>query len=55
MAYHVIVTVLIIGGIIGWLLFFYIISQIHLSRKKEMKLISEIKKDINSVKDLIKL
>jgi len=54
MAHYIIITLLIISGAIGWSLFLYTITQIYIIRKKEIKLISEIKQDLDSFKKSIK-
>lgn len=46
MAYYIIITLLTISGITGWVLFFYVVKQIMISRKVEMSLVQEISNDI---------
>lgn len=51
MTFYVVLSLLLLGGGIGWSLFFYIIAQTYAIRKHEVKIISEIRAELQIVKD----
>jgi hypothetical protein len=50
MAFYITVTLLVIGGLIGWCGFFYTISHLFASREREIELIREIRIELERVK-----
>lgn len=51
MANLLILGILVVGGIVGWTLFFLTVAQTYISRSKEMALIAEIRQDIKYIKE----
>jgi hypothetical protein len=48
------ITLLFIGGLIGWTSLAIIIKNFMVSRRKELEMIKDIKEDVNHVKSEIK-
>ena len=51
MAFYITITLLVIGGLVGWCVFFYTIAHLFASRKREIELIREIRIDLERIKD----
>jgi hypothetical protein len=51
MAYYITITLLVVGGLVGWCVFFYTIAHLFASRKREIELIREIRIDLERIKD----
>ena len=51
------IIILAVGlGIIGWVLFFYMIAKIYQTRKQEISLINDIKQDLVKIKkDIVEI
>lgn len=54
MAHYLILAFLITGGIIGWGLFAFTLSQLICNRQKEIQMINEIQEDLKIVRHEIK-
>ena len=54
MAQNLILTFLIVGGITGWILFAFMLTQLLCNRSKEIKIINEIQEDLKIVRQEIK-
>ena len=53
MAQNLILAFLIVGGIVGWILFAVMLIQLICNRSKEIKIINEIQEDLKIVRDEI--
>jgi hypothetical protein len=51
MVFYITITLLVIGGLVGWCVFFYIIAHLFASRKREIELIREIRIDLERIKN----
>jgi hypothetical protein len=51
MAFYITITLLVVGGLVGWCVFFYTIAHLFASRKREIELIREIRIDLERIKD----
>jgi hypothetical protein len=51
MVFYITITLLVIGGLVGWCVFFYTIAHLFSSRKREIALIQEIKIELERIKD----
>jgi hypothetical protein len=54
MAQNLILAFLIIGGIVGWILFAVTLIQLICNRSKEINIINEIQEDLKIVRQEIK-
>jgi hypothetical protein len=54
MAQNLILAFLIVGGIIGWILFAVTLIQLICNRSKEINIINEIQEDLKIVRHEIK-
>ena len=54
MAQNLILTFLIVGGIVGWILFAVTLIQLICNRSKEINIINEIQEDLKIVRQEIK-
>ena len=54
MAHYLILAFLITGGIIGWGLFAFTLSQLICNRQKEIQMINEIQEDLKIVRQEVK-
>ena len=53
MAQNLILVFLIVGGMVGWMLFAVTLTQLICNRSKEIKIINEIQEDLKIVRDEI--
>jgi hypothetical protein len=51
MVFYITITLLVIGGLVGWCVFFYTIAHLFASRKREIELIREIRIDLERIKN----
>jgi hypothetical protein len=54
MAQNLILAFLIVGGIVGWILFAVTLIQLICNRSKEINIINEIQEDLKIVRQEIK-
>lgn len=54
MAHYITLGIIIIGCILGWILFFYTMFHIIFSRKQEIKIIQEITRELDRIKEELK-
>ena len=53
MAQNLILVFLIVGGMVGWMLFAVTLTQLICNRSKEIKIINEIQEDLKIIRDEI--